>query len=417
MIYKAPRGTHDIFGINAAKMALLEQKARVIFKKRGFEEIRTPVFEDAALFMRSIGQASDIVEKEMYIFEDKKGRKLALRPEATASLVRAFIENRLDVSVPSGKFFYMGEMFRYERPQSGRYRQFRQIGAEFFGVSSPAADAEVILLACDLLYSVGVNEIDIHINSLGCRNCRPVLREALVKYLDCRHDLCEDCLRRLKRSPLRVLDCKVDSHKFIEIPRMADYLCGGCRCSFDLLRSLLESAGCNYVVDNKLVRGLDYYTKTVFEIRSSAAASEDAGNVLAAGGRYDNLVEELGGQSTPAVGFALGAERILLAAQNTGFFSSFQESEKICIAVADKSLFKEAFSFAVKIMRNGLKNNKDISVFGPFEDKSLRSQLKFADKIKASQTLIFAETEFRENKVLVKNMKDKTQTEVFINEL
>jgi histidyl-tRNA synthetase len=413
MNYKAPRGTHDIFGISASGMSLLEQKAKAIFKRHGFEEVRTPMFEDAALFMRSIGQTSDIVEKEMYIFEDRKKRKFALRPEGTASLVRAFIEHRMDVSMPAGRFFYMGEMFRYERPQAGRYRQFHQIGAEFFGSSSPAADAEIIILAQDLLFSVGINELNVYINSLGCEKCRPLFRKALVKYLGSVRDLCEDCLRRLEKNPLRVLDCKMDSNKFTEVPGMLDYLCDSCRDNFNLTQSLLKSAGCNYNVNEKLVRGLDYYTKTVFEIRSNAVGSQDA---LAAGGRYDNLVEELGGQDTPAVGFALGSERVLLAAQKTGFFDSSQEFEKIFIAVVDQGLFSEAFSFAVKAMRNGLKGNKDISVFGPINGKSLTSQLKFADKIKAVKTIIFARAEFEDGKFLIKNMKDKTQTKVLINE-
>jgi histidyl-tRNA synthetase len=413
MNYKAPRGTHDIFGINASGMSLLEQKAKVIFKRHGFEEVRTPAFEDAALFTRSIGQTTDIVEKEMYIFEDRKKRKLALRPEGTASLVRAFIEHRMDVSMPAGKFFYMGEMFRYERPQAGRYRQFHQIGAEFFGSSSPAADAEIIILAHDLLSSVGINEMNVYINSLGCEKCRPLFREALVKHLGSVLDLCEDCLRRLEKNPLRVLDCKTDSNKFVKVPRMSDYLCNCCKDNFNLTQSLLKSAGCNYTVDERLVRGLDYYTKTVFEIRLDAVGSQDA---LAAGGRYDNLVGEVGGQDTPAIGFALGSERVLLAAQKTGFFSSFQESEKIFVAVADQELFSEAFSFAIKAMRNGLKGNKNISVFGPINGKSLTSQLKFADKIKAVKTIVFARTEFEDGKFLVKNMEDKTQTEVLISE-
>ncbi|BAV59084.1 histidine--tRNA ligase [Candidatus Endomicrobiellum trichonymphae] len=413
MNYKAPRGTHDIFGINASGMSWLEQKAKVIFKRHGFEEVRTPVFEDAALFMRSIGQTTDIVEKEMYIFEDRKKRKLALRPEGTASLVRAFIEHRMDVSMPAGRFFYMGEMFRYERPQAGRYRQFHQIGAEFFGSSSPAADAEIIILAQHLLSSVGINEMNIYINSLGCEKCRPFFRETLVKYLGSVRDLCEDCLRRLEKNPLRILDCKTDSNKFTAVPRMSDYLCNCCKDNFNLTQSLLKSVGYNYTVDERLVRGLDYYTKTVFEIRSDAVGSQCA---LAAGGRYDNLVGELGGQDTPAVGFALGSERVLLAVQKTGFFGSFQESEKIFIAVADQELFSEAFSFAVKAMRNGLKGNKNISVFGPINGKSLTSQLKFADKIKAVKTIIFARTEFEYGKFLMKNMKDKTQTEFLISE-
>ena len=584
MNYKAPRGTHDIFGINVAKMSLLEQRARVIFKKYGFEEVRTPIFEDASLFMRSVGQITDIVEKEMYIFEDKKGRKLALRPEGTTSIVRAFVEHRFDVIIPASKFFYIGEMFRYERPQAGRYRQFRQIGVEFFGVSSPVADAEIILLACDLLNSVGINKINVRLNSLGCQNCRPTFREELIKYLTSIEGLCEDCFNRLKKNPFRVLDCKIDLHKFTYIPEISNYFCNRCKCDFDLLKSLLDSVGCDYEVDNKLVRGLDYYTKTVFEICYSDYSSFNTtafkgsegfvGSnfivdishpiVLAAGGRYDNLVEELGGSSTPAVGFAFGAERVLIVAQgnlmlsnklkelvellfevqknsmpltekeidnlfkkvlidvrkkssfdefieyndvrncnynkiveqnstlfnklkevlmivqdsmlinkeeiddlfktilnclvglplnkfalcnkdynyseivgqNSMFFNKFKEilrkvlittqdsalfnsfqEEEVYIAIADQELFKEAFSFAVKIRRDGLKNNKNVSVFGPIDGKSLTWQLKFADKIGACKMIIFAKTEFKEGKVLVKNMKDKVQVEVFMNEL
>ncbi|MDR3256426.1 MAG: histidine--tRNA ligase [Endomicrobium sp.] len=414
MTYKAPRGTHDVFGNNALGMSLLEQKARGIFQKHGFEELRTPIFEDAALFMRSIGQTTDIVEKEMYIFEDRKGRKLALRPEGTASLVRAFIEHRMDVLTPAGKFFYVGEMFRYERPQAGRYRQFHQIGAEFFDNSSPAADAEIIVLAQDLLFAIGIDKINVHINSLGCQNCRPLFREALVKDFGFVENLCEDCVRRLEKNPLRLLDCKVDSYKFTAVPQMSDYLCDDCKDNFSLVQSLLKSAGCAYTVDGKLVRGLDYYTRIVFEIRSDAVGSQDA---LAAGGRYDNLVEELGGKHTPAVGFALGCERVLLAAEKTGFFNSLKKPEKIFVAIADQELFNEAFSFATKTVRKGLKSNKDISVFGPVNNKSLTNQLKFADKIKASKAIVFAKTEFENGKVLVKDMKEKTQIEISINEL
>jgi histidyl-tRNA synthetase len=416
MNYKAPRGTRDIFGVNALGMSLLEQKSKDIFRKYGFEEVRTPIFEDASLFMRSIGQATDIVEKEMYIFEDKGGRKLALRPEGTASLARAFVEHRMDVSNPAGRFFYVGEMFRYERPQAGRYRLFHQIGAEFYGSSSPAADAEIIILAQDLLAAIGINEISAHINSLGCEKCRPLFREVLVKYFASVEDLCEDCVRRLDRNPLRILDCKADSYKFSEVPKMSDYLCDDCKNNFNMVQSLLKSTGCNCVVDGKLVRGLDYYTGTVFEIRSDAVGSQDA---LAAGGRYDNLVKEIGGQNTPAVGFALGSERALLAAQDTDFFNSLGRSEKIFVAIADQELFNDAFAFAIKIVRNGLKGNKDISVFGPVNGKNLTSQLKFANKIQASKTVVFAKTEFENGKVFVKNMKDKTKTqsEVLISEL
>ncbi|MDR1243624.1 MAG: histidine--tRNA ligase [Endomicrobium sp.] len=414
MNYKAPRGTHDIFGVNALSMSIFEQKSKQIFAKHGFEEIRTPIFEDASLFTRSIGQASDIVEKEMYIFEDKKGRKLALRPEGTASLVRSYIEHSFDISNPAGKFFYIGEMFRYERPQAGRCRQFHQIGAEFYGSVSPSADAEIILLACDILSSVGINQINININSLGCQKCRPLFREALVNYFSSFDGLCQDCVRRLKLNPLRLLDCKIDTDKFINIPKMEHFLCGECKDHFDLVQVLLKSANCDYVVESKLVRGLDYYTRTVFEIRSKVLGLQDA---IAAGGRYDNLVKELGGQDTPAVGFAVGSERVLMAAQNSGFFNTLNKSEKIFIAIVDQELFSEAFAFSIKLTRNSLAGNNNISVFGPLNNKNLTSQLKFADKIGVSKTIVFAKTEFEKGKVLIKNMQDKTQTEVLINKL
>jgi len=226
--------------------------------------------------------------------------------------------------------------------------------------------------------------------------------------------LCRECVRRLEKNPLRVLDCKIDSPGFTDIPQISSCLCGNCKSGFDLLQSLLKSVDCSYIVDEKLVRGLDYYTQTVFEIRSNAVGAQDA---LAAGGRYDNLVEELGGYNTPAVGFALGSERVLIAAHKASFFDSFNEPERICIAVADQKLFNKAFSFAVKIGRDGIKGSENISVFGPVERRSLTSQLKFADKIGASKTVIFAATEFEEGRVLIKNMRDKTQAEVLISEL
>ncbi|MDR3306085.1 MAG: histidine--tRNA ligase [Endomicrobium sp.] len=414
MKYKSPRGTRDIFGETALGLSLLEQKAKEIFIRHGFEEVRTPIFEDAALFTRSIGQTTDIVEKEMYVFEDRKGRKLALRPEGTVSLARAFIEHRMDISSPAGKFFYSGEMFRYERPQAGRYRQFRQIGAEIYANSSPAADAEIIILAQDVLSSFGIDKINIHINSLGCEKCRPLFREALVNYFSSVEDLCQDCVRRLERNPLRLLDCKVDSCKFTDFPKISNYRCSDCKDNFDTVRLLLKKANCNFTVNDKLVRGLDYYTRTVFEVRSDAVVSQDA---LAAGGRYDNLVKEIGGQNTPAVGFALGAERVFLAAQSAGFFENFKSPENFFVAIADQELFGEAFAFAVKATRDGINGNKDISVFGPINGKSLTNQLKFADKIQAAKTIVFAKTEFENGKVLVKNMKDKTQIEVELNNL
>lgn len=414
MNFKAPRGTHDIFGANAGGMAELEKRAREIFKRHGFEEIRTPVFEDAALFTRSIGDTTDIVEKEMYVFEDRKGRKLALRPEGTASLVRAYVEHRLDINAPSGRFFYCGEMFRYERPQAGRYRQFHQMGVEFLGNPSPAADAETIIIAADILSSVGIKDINIHINSLGCEKCRPLFREALVKYFGSVGDLCQDCGKRLEKNPLRLLDCKVDSHKFTGVPKMQDYLCQDCEVNFADVRGLLEKAGYKFIIDGRLVRGLDYYTRTVFELKSDAVGSQDT---LAGGGRYDNLVKELGGQNTPAVGFAFGSERVMIAAEKAGFLDGLAKTENIFVAYADKELFPEAFACAVKVSKKGFMGNINISVQGPVKAKNLTTQLKFADKAGADKVLVFAKTEFDCGKVLLKNMKEKTQEEVNISEI
>ena len=413
--YKAPRGTHDIYGQLALALEELDKISRTVFRKHNFKEIKTPMFEDVALFTRSIGEATDIVEKEMYVFEDRKGRKLALRPEGTASLVRAYIEHRLDMEEPIGKFFYCGDMFRYERPQAGRYREFLQMGAEYLGNPNPNADVEIILLAKEILSKLNINDVVIHINSLGCANCRPVFRQKLVDYFSSIQDLCEDCKRRLEKNPLRLLDCKIDSQKFQNVPTMQECLCDDCKNHFNQVQSLLKSVGCDYIIDDKLVRGLDYYTRTVFEVRSNAVGSQDA---ICAGGRYDNLVKELGGQQIPSVGFALGSERVLMAAQNTGFFDKLPKNEMVFVALADNELFNEAFKFANNLILN--KDNikqklnlpENIVVEGPFLDKSLKSQFKLADKLGASKTILFGKTEFDKGNVVVKDMKTQQQQEI-----
>jgi histidyl-tRNA synthetase len=409
MSFKAPRGTRDIFGVDAQAFREFENIVTKIFTSRSFVEIETPVFEDAALFLRSIGQETDIVSKEMYIFEDKKGRKLALRPEATAAVVRAYIENRLDISFPEGKFFYGGQMFRYERPQAGRYRQFNQMGAEYFGNSCASADAEIIITACEILEAVGIKDLSVHINSLGCSKCRPLFKDALIKYFSSKTDICKDCQTRLEKNPLRLLDCKIDAPKFADVPQMNSFLCSDCKTNFEAVQALLSSSGRSFILDDKLVRGLDYYTRCVFEIRSSALGAQDS---LAGGGRYDNLVKELGGQETPAVGFAFGTERVLIAAKAFGFLDNLPKKEKVFIAYADEELFKDAFAFAIKYSK---KDN--VSAISPICGKTLTSQLKFADKAGADKTIVFAKTEYERGKIIVKNMKLKTQEEVEINAL
>ncbi|OGS17557.1 MAG: histidine--tRNA ligase [Elusimicrobia bacterium RIFOXYA2_FULL_50_26] len=411
MKYNAPRGTHDLWGKQAQNLKTLENRAREVFMRYGYSEIVVPTFEDAGLFTRSIGDATDIVEKEMYVFEDRKGRKLALRPEGTASIVRSYVEQNLAQALPVSKFFYSGSMFRYERPQAGRYREFYQIGAEYFGNAAPAADAEIILCARDVLEAAGIKDMVIHLHTLGCPACRAEFKKALAAWFSPEKNaalieqLCSDCKRRLGTNPLRVLDCKIDSQKFSGVPRMEEFLCADCRDHFTQVRELLDSCGCLYEVDHRLVRGLDYYTRTIFEVRSKALGSQDA---LAAGGRYDNLVHEIGGAQTPAVGFALGSERVILAANAAGSVLEPAPRNIIFIAVAAKELEKEAVRTAA-ILR---KTPSAITIEGPFADKSLKSQFRLADKLGASKVIIFAPEEHTRHAVLIRDMKTQSQQEL-----
>ncbi|MFC1501165.1 histidine--tRNA ligase [Elusimicrobiota bacterium] len=422
MNYKAPRGTHDLWGDKVNKLNHLNTICRKIFVKHNFSEVVTPTFEDAKLFSRSIGETTDIVEKEMYVFQDRKGRNLALRPEGTASLVRAYIENHLSQSDPIGKYFYIGPMYRYERPQAGRYREFFQVGAEYFGNNEPAADAETIILSSEIFNAFGVTDAKIYLNTLGCSNCRPKFREAIKKYFATVKDLCDDCKRRIEKNPLRILDCKVDADKFNNLPKMEDFLDKGCKEHFDKVQELLKGAGCEFVVDHKLVRGLDYYTRTVFEIRSKSVGSQDA---LAAGGRYDNLVRELGGAATPSIGFALGSERVIMAAENLKILGNLEKPKVIFVAVSSKDLENQAFSFVSKLRAKTSKSKfmesigqiDNISIEGPFADKSLKNQLRLSDKIKSVKTIIFGEEEFKKGLVVVKDMASQKQEEIAIDKI
>jgi len=418
MNFNAPRGTHDLVAKDAENLRYLENLCREIFTKWNYSEICFPTFEDAGLFTRSIGESTDIVEKEMYVFEDRKGRKLALRPEGTASTVRALLEHNLLQNMPAAKLFYMGPMFRYERPQAGRYREFYQAGAEYFGNPEPLADAEIIIAANEILKGLGLGKIDIRLNSLGCKACRPAFREELKKYFSSKEGLCADCNNRLDKNPLRVLDCKIDGPRFTDLPQMEKFLCPECKKHFDSVKELLTSSGCGYTVDHKLVRGLDYYTKTIFEIRGSSEGAQDA---LCAGGRYDNLVEELGGKPTPAVGFALGSERVIAAAQKENAAWNASVPVKIFVAVSGESLLKEAFVFAAKLRTDGLAENvklaigtgaRALRVEGPVAAKSLKSQLKLADRFGADKTVIFGEDEYKRGAVVLRDMKTQEQKEI-----
>ncbi|MDR0984935.1 MAG: histidine--tRNA ligase [Endomicrobium sp.] len=405
--YRASRGTHDIFGENILAMNTLETKARNIFKRYGFEEIKTPIFEETALFLHSIGQSTDIVNKELYTFNDKSGRSLSLRPEGTTSIVRYFLENKFDLLKDIKKMFYIGEMFRYERPQLDRYRQFNQIGAEFFGNSSPAADAEIIVLALEILSSIGVKNVNVQINSLGCRICRPAYKNKLLEYLKSIKELCKNCENRLKINPLRILDCKIDKIKMIDIPSIIKYLCNNCKHDFDILMSLLDSMKCKYKVNERLVRGIDYYTKTVFEVYSKKKNKK----AILGGGRYNDLIKNIGGKDTSAVGFALGSERVLTLIKDS---YEPKPSEKIFIAIADKELLNEAFVFHMKMIKLRL---KPTTIFGPFSNKSLTKQLKLANKMKIFKVIIFAKKEYIANKIIFRNMNTNTQKLIPISKI
>jgi len=400
MKFQAPRGTRDLFGQPAQKLNTLVTIARNFFALYNYQEIILPIFEDARLFIRSIGETTDIVEKEMYTFTDRKGRQLALRPEGTAGVIRAYLENNLAQHSVRQKFFYCGAMFRYERPQAGRYRQFYQIGAEYIGNPTPVADAEIILLASDILQAIGIKGPVIELNSLGCSQCRPNYRQALINYLTgIKNSLCDDCQQRLEKNPLRILDCKIDSPKLKNIPRPYDYLCEQCREKFTQLQQILKESQSSFTINHRLVRGLDYYTGAVFEIIAASTGSSDA---LAAGGRYDNLVEELGGRPTPAVGFALGAERVLSALSDDKKISTGSGS-LFYIAYTGSKFSQSAFNLATNIRHSGY----PAEIGQP--DKNLSDQLRLANKLKATIAVIIADEEYSRGQLIWRDLNSGHQ--------
>lgn len=360
--------------------------------------------ERTELFSRSIGEDTDIVEKEMYTFPDRKGELITLRPEATASIVRAYIQHRIYAADPVQKFYTIGPMFRRERPQKGRYRQFYQINAEVFGVASPLIDVQLIFLLMTLLKRLDVVDVKAHINSLGCPECRPQYRQALAGYLlDVNDSLCRDCRRRRERNPLRVLDCKVPSCRqaMIDAPSILDHLCEVCRRDFEWVRESLDSLGVEYVTDKRLVRGLDYYTRTTFEIQTGALGAQSA---VAGGGRYDGLVKVLGGPDMPATGFAIGLDRL---AEIVGQQERSQpKSPDLFVAALGAEGQKLAFLWSTRWSELGLWTEMD------FGDRSLKSQMKRADKLNANFVMIIGDNEIKESAAVLRNMKTKKQDRI-----
>jgi len=407
---KALRGTKDILPDEVGLWIHIENSARDIFSIYGYNEIRTPLIEEAELFKRSIGEYSDIVQKEMYLFEDRAGRLVALRPEGTAPIVRAYLENCGRYSQRLQKFFYIGPMFRGERPQKGRQRQFHQIGVELIGSSLPFRDAEIIQLATVFLKRLGIKEEDfsVRLNSLGCE------KDKLLLIKKCQEDirpvlksLCETCISRYDKNVLRIFDCKmegcIDAIKDIKIKNT---LCDECKGHFDAVKRYLNEWGVKFQLDEKIVRGLDYYTRTVFEITHKALGSQDA---ICAGGRYDNLIKDMGGKDTPAIGFALGVERLILSMKIDSTKRPYKKLD-VSIVTTGKALQDEAFRFL-----NFLRDKSRFSCDVHFEEDSLKAQMRQAERSGARLVVIFGEEEFKNKKLIIKNMDTGFQEEVDYN--
>lgn len=408
MSIAAIKGMNDILPGEVGTWQLLEQKARQIFGVYGFSEIRTPIPEKTELFSRSIGETTDIVEKEMYTFADKSDNSLTLRPEGTAPVMRAFIQNRLYSLDSVSKLFYMGPMFRYERPQKGRYRQFHQLGAEVIGVEDAKIDAQVLAMLHHYFKSIDIERVFLQINSLGCPECRPNYRTALVEYLEERLDrLCAECSRRYSSNPLRVLDCKVSECKeaTCDAPAVIDYLCDDCRDHFASVKKNLELLEIPFEVNVRMVRGLDYYVRTTFEMVTDQLGSQ---NAVAAGGRYDGLVESLGGPALPGIGFAIGLERLVLLKGSQGVKPSVPH---LFIAGLGAAAAEKAFVLMSQLQAAGVQAEID------YQGKSLKAQMRKANKMGAKYTLVLGDDELASGQAQLKDMSDGSQSTVSLTGL
>jgi len=406
MLTKAPRGTKDILPDEIRAWQFIESKIKNICARYGYEEIRTPTFEHTELFKRGIGENTDVVDKEMYTFTDRGDRSLTLRPENTAAVVRAYLENKLYGQKPLNKLYYVGSMFRYDRPQAGRQREFHQFGIEALGEASPFLDAEIIILAVQFLREIGLKNLSLALNSVGCPNCRPRYRELLQDYFrDKLGDLCRDCNERFERSPMRILDCKVDGDKefMANAPAMLDCLCDECKAHFAAVRDNLRAAGVDFTLDTRLVRGLDYYTRTAFEIKCADLGAQSA---VAGGGRYDKLVEEIGGAPTPAVGFAVGLERVLLLLAKQNLLPPAEAKVEVFVVAMDKSMTQAAFLLGQELRQAGICAAFD------YGGRSFKAQMREANRLAATYVIILGEDEIKNNYVTLKNMESGEQRQI-----
>jgi histidyl-tRNA synthetase len=411
LIIQVPKGTQDILPDDAPKWYYIENKIREVLTKYGYQEIRTPAFEYTELFIRGIGESTDIVTKEMFTFPDRKERSLTLRPEGTAPVVRAYLENNMDRASKVVKLFYIGSMFRCEKPQAGRFRQFNQFGIEVIGTKSPETDVEVIMAALEIYEELGLKNLEIVINSVGCKKCRVDYIQKLKKFLINKKDLlCLECVERYEKNPLRVFDCKKDScQKIMETaPMITENLCPECKLHFEEVKSHLDDFKIKYQIDHKLVRGLDYYTKTAFEIVGKGLGAQ---NAIAGGGRYDDLVEELGGKPTPGVGFAAGIERMIMVMNQQKINWPQPKCIDIFIVKVSAENKDTAFRLLQKIRNSGLSADLDYS------NGSLKSQMRIANKIGARYTVIIGEEELSKDMVTLRNMQTKEQKKVKLDEI
>jgi histidyl-tRNA synthetase len=409
MEMKAPKGTKDILPEETRRWDRFFTEVERVFKNYGYGRIETPVFEYESLFVRAIGEGTDIVNKEMYSFEDKGGRRLALRPEETAGVVRAFIEHNMYSGSGLIKTYYKGQMFRYERPQGGRQRQFWQVGVEALGSSDPAVDAEVIDLAMACLSAAGVKDMKLKLNSVGCPACRPAYTEALKKFLvEQREELCETCQDRTSSNPLRVFDCKNEKCRTAikSAPTIIDYLCEGCEDNFTKVKAYLEFMALEYTADPHLVRGLDYYTKTTFEITAPGLGAQDA---VAAGGRYDNLVKSYGGPETPGLGFAIGVERVMITLGEEA--DTLDDGLDAYVITLDEASKKAGLAMAKKAREAGLSLEMD------FTGKNLKKQMINANKSGARYAVIIGSDEMLTGSMTLKDMVSGEQKGVDAEDL
>ncbi len=404
-----PKGTKDVLPSDSYKWHYIESKVREVALENGFREIRTPTFEATELFDRGVGETTDIVNKEMYTFIDKGGRSMTLKPEGTAGVARSYIENGLASDVSPLKMYYITPVFRYERPQAGRLREHHQFGIEVYGSNSAYADLEVIATAHSLFKKVGIKDISLHINNIGCPVCRQKYNQALKDYFSANIDgLCETCKDRLNKNPLRILDCKVGACRHIidNAPSVLDYLCEDCDKHFATLKKLLTAVGIEYEVDDRIVRGLDYYTGTVFEFITTTIGAQ---GTVSGGGRYNSLVESVGGAHTPAVGFGMGLERLMMLMETQGV--SLGEPEVPQIYIANLGVIEDAMRLVASLRQAGISAETDIM------ERSLKAQMKYADKRGFGYVIVLGENEVETGTVVLKNMKTGEQQQVNLADL